>query len=113
MPINFGGVIAKLMKKVDISETKLLDNLNLSDHTSKWNMDLYLAVDKEVPGAENVTLSGKFYQKSMKVISKTPANGERILINMLKAKISRSRNGICGTPPAPNAPRNTARTMWL
>jgi len=29
----------------------------------KWNMDLYLAVDKEVPGAENITLSGKFISK--------------------------------------------------
>ena len=45
MPINFGGVITKLMKKVDASEAKLLDNLSLSDHTSKWNMDLYLAVE--------------------------------------------------------------------
>ena len=63
MPINFGGVITKLMTKVDASEAKLLDNLSLSDHTSKWNMDLYLAVDKEVPEAENVTLSGKFLSK--------------------------------------------------
>jgi len=39
------------------------DWLCLSDHTSKWNMDLYLAVDKEVPGMENVQLSGKFLSK--------------------------------------------------
>ncbi|MEI7502865.1 MAG: hydrolase, partial [Paludibacter sp.] len=35
----------------------------LSDHTSAWNMDLYLAVDKEIPGTENVKLSGTFYSK--------------------------------------------------
>jgi len=35
----------------------------LSDHTSKWNMDVYLAVDKEIPGIENVTLSGEFLSK--------------------------------------------------
>ena len=35
----------------------------LSDHTSESNMDLYLAVDKEVKDAENVTLSGKFLSK--------------------------------------------------
>ena len=63
IPINFGGVITRLMKKVDASEAKLLDNLSLSDHTNKWNMDLYVAVDKEVPGADNVTLSGKFLSK--------------------------------------------------
>lgn len=63
MPINFGGIISRLMKKVVASDAKLLDNLSLSDHTSKWNMDLYVAVDKKVPGAENVTLSGKFLSK--------------------------------------------------
>jgi len=63
MPINFGQVITRMMKKVEMSGAKLENNLCLSDHTSKWNMDLYLAVDKEVEGAENTTLSGKFLSK--------------------------------------------------
>jgi len=63
MPINFGQVITRMMKKVEASGAKLEKNLCLSDHTSKWNMDLYLAVDKEVTGAENVTLSGKFLSR--------------------------------------------------
>jgi len=60
MPINFGSAITKLMKKVD---HKVPDNLCLSDHTSMWNMNIYLAVDKEVPNANNVTLNGKFLSK--------------------------------------------------
>jgi len=36
----------------------------LSDHISESNMGLYLAVDREVDGAENVTLSGKFLTKA-------------------------------------------------
>ncbi|HOZ36606.1 MAG TPA: hypothetical protein PLR18_02130 [bacterium] len=63
MPINFGKVIVKLMAKIDKAGAKAEDWMSLSDHTSKWNMDLYLAVDKEVPGAENITLSGKFFSK--------------------------------------------------
>lgn len=63
MPLNFGGVISKLMKKVDATGRKLEDNLCLSDHTSKWNMDIYLAVDDIVPEADNVTISGKFVSK--------------------------------------------------
>jgi len=55
------------MKRLDAKLTKagaaMPDNLGLSDHTSKWNMDIYLAVDKEIPDAENVTLCGKFYSK--------------------------------------------------
>lgn len=63
MPLNFGSAITGLMKKVDSSGAKTADNLCLADHTSKWNMDIYLAVDKEIEGAENVTLSGKFLSK--------------------------------------------------
>ena len=63
MPINFGGVMTRMMKKVDSAGAKCLDNVCLSDHTSKWNMDLVLAVDKDVPDAENVTLGGKYFSK--------------------------------------------------
>lgn len=63
MPMNFGSVIKKLMKKIDAAGGKCEEWMGLSDHTSKWNMDLYLAVDKEVPGTENVTLSGKYFSK--------------------------------------------------
>jgi len=63
MPLNFGQVMTKLMATVEKAGAKTPDNLGLSDHTSKWNMDIYLSVDKEVPGADNVTLSGKFLSK--------------------------------------------------
>lgn len=63
MPINFGSVMTRIIGKVDKAGVKVPDWLCLSEHTSKWNMDLYLAVDKEVPDAENVTLSGKFWTK--------------------------------------------------
>ncbi len=64
IPMNFGSVITKLNKTVDDAGGKIPNNMALSDHTSKWNMDIYLAVDKEIPGAENVTLSGKFLSKA-------------------------------------------------
>jgi hypothetical protein len=63
MPMNFGSVIRKLDKKVREAGANMQDNLCLSDHTSKWNMDIYVAVDKDVPGALNTTISGKFYSK--------------------------------------------------
>lgn len=63
MPLNFGGAMRRMDKKVRDSGCTIPDWLCLSDHTSKWNMDLYLAVDKEVAEAENVTLSGKFFSK--------------------------------------------------
>lgn len=63
IPINFAGVVTKLNKKIDEAGAKVPDWLGLSDHTSMWNMDLYLAVDKEVPDLENTTISGKFLSK--------------------------------------------------
>jgi hypothetical protein len=64
----------RMNEKVEKSGAKIPDWLGLSEHTSKWNMDIYLAVDREVPGTENVTLSGKFlskvYEGSFKDIGK-------------------------------------------
>jgi len=63
IPINFGSVMVKFNKKVENVNAKMPDALCLSEHTSKWNMDLYLAVDKNIPDAKNVTISGKFLSK--------------------------------------------------
>ncbi len=63
IPLNFGRVITRMMKKVELANAKCKDWLMLSDHTSKWNMDIYLAVNKKIPGVKNTTLSGKFLTK--------------------------------------------------
>src|SRR5690554_5744449 len=61
MPLNFGHVMKRMMEKVERVGAGTPDYVCLSDHTSKWNMDLYLAVDREIPGAHNVTLNGKYF----------------------------------------------------
>jgi hypothetical protein len=63
MPINFGQVVRRMTAKIDKSGAKAMDWMSLSDHTSKWSMDLYVAVDKQVQDAQNTTLSGKFLSK--------------------------------------------------
>ena len=63
MPMNFGSVMTRSVKKIEEAGAEILEGMVLGDHTSKWNMDLYLAVDKEVANAENTTLSGKFLSK--------------------------------------------------
>jgi hypothetical protein len=63
MPINFGQVVRRMTAKIVKSGAKAMDWMSLSDHTSKWNMDLYVAVDKQVQDAQNTTLSGKFLSK--------------------------------------------------
>ncbi|HPS13437.1 MAG TPA: hypothetical protein PLB87_09180, partial [Prolixibacteraceae bacterium] len=49
--------------QVDSCGGSVPDNLCLSDHTSRWNMDIYLAVDKEIPGADNCEITGSFYSR--------------------------------------------------
>ena len=63
MPINFGGKMRKADKMIREANGQIIDWFCLSDHTSKWNMDVYLAVDKEIPGLKNTTLSGTFVTK--------------------------------------------------
>lgn len=63
MPISFGKVINKLSEQIDAHQATIPDWLGLCDHTSKWNMNIYLAVDKEVPSLENMKFSGKFFSK--------------------------------------------------
>lgn len=64
MPINFGKVIVRSFEKIESAGAYTPQPpLGLSDHTSPWNMDLYLETAKEVPGAENVRLSGTYLSK--------------------------------------------------
>lgn len=63
IPINFGGTMKRIVKKLENAGACMPDGLCLSEHTSKWNMDLYCAVDKEIPDSEIVKMSGKFLVK--------------------------------------------------
>lgn len=63
MPLNLGSVMQKMQKQVNQSDARIPSYLCLAEHTTRWNMDIYLAVDKEVKGAKNVTLSGKYLSK--------------------------------------------------
>lgn len=63
IPVNFGGTMKKLDKMIKKANASVPDWLCLSDHVSKWKMDVFLAVDKNIPGANNITLSGKFFSK--------------------------------------------------
>ena len=42
MPLNFGQVMRRMMGKVEKSHADIPDYLCLSDHTSGWNMNIYV-----------------------------------------------------------------------
>jgi hypothetical protein len=63
MPLNFGQRMRKFDRIVSKAGGSFPGSICLSDHTSKWNMDVYLGVDKDIPGVVNTTLTGKFFSK--------------------------------------------------
>ena len=63
MPINFGSVISRLLTKAHAAVAKIEGGPCLSDHTSPFNMDIYVPCSKEVAGEKSARLSGKFLCK--------------------------------------------------
>jgi len=63
IPLNFGAVITRMMKRIEADGVSATEPRCLSDENSLWGADLYVATPKEIPGAANVKLSGKFLTK--------------------------------------------------
>lgn len=86
MPLNFGKVMKRMDKKVREANANVPEWLCLADHTSKWNMDMYLAVDKTINNAENTTITGKFYSKVYEGHFKDTGIWHKDFENILKTK---------------------------
>ncbi len=65
IPLNFGAVMQRNMAKIQASQAhdKPMEMLVLSDENSLWGADVYLEVNKDVPGACMTTISGTFIAK--------------------------------------------------
>lgn len=63
IPINFGKVMVKNMGLIDAAKAENKEQIMLTDENSLWGSDIYIAVDKDVPGAKMATISGTFMTK--------------------------------------------------
>jgi hypothetical protein len=65
LPSMMGKVIGRMWKKAKDAEAapEMKDFLLLAYDPSPWKSELYMNVKKEVPGAENVRLTGTFVSK--------------------------------------------------
>lgn len=63
IPLNFRKVMMHLNSMAYKAGSQLPNGLCLSEHISSWSMNLYLAVNKEVPGASNTSFTGTIYSK--------------------------------------------------
>ena len=64
IPLNIASVFTRTMAKIQAAGAAASDEyLILSTDTSAWRGEHYFAVTKEVPGTDNVRLSGNFLTK--------------------------------------------------
>ncbi|VVB54233.1 Uncharacterised protein [uncultured archaeon] len=63
IPLNFGQVVTRNMKKIEDSGQKSDDSIMLTDENSLWGADVYVSIDKEIPGAKIEKISGTFLTK--------------------------------------------------
>ena len=63
IPLNFGAVMKRSMAVIEAAGAASGEMIVLSDENSFWGADVYIAIAKEVPGAQMATLSGTYLAK--------------------------------------------------
>jgi len=63
IPLNFDKVMVKDMELIKEAGALSPQPLMLSDENSLWGSDVYIAVSKEIPGAQIEKISGTFLTK--------------------------------------------------
>jgi len=64
IPLNYGSVITRDNAAIEEAEAYPEDPLWLTEEVSPWGSDIYLAVDRDVPGASVERISGTFLTKA-------------------------------------------------
>ncbi len=112
IPLNFGAVMVRNMQKIEAAGAKTNDTIVLCDENSLWGADVYISVPKEIPNAENVTISGTFVSKVFEGPYQNVQSGSRRRNASSPPRASRSGSCSATTPPARSARRSTAKTTW-
>ena len=63
IPLNMEKVMVRNMTRIQEADALAPEPLMLSDEKSLWGSDIYIAVSKEVSGAEMTRVSGTFLTK--------------------------------------------------
>jgi Bacterial hydrolase len=64
IPLNFGKVMVRNMEQIKAADAEPDEMLLLSDENSLWGSDVYIAVSKDVPGAQMTRISGTFLTRA-------------------------------------------------
>ena len=86
IPLNFGKVMVKNMERIQGAGALAPEPLMLCDEKSLWGADIYIAVAKDVPGAEMARISGTFLTKVFEGPYKDAGKWAGAMTEYVKAK---------------------------
>jgi hypothetical protein len=86
IPLNFGQVMVKNMKKIEKAGASAKETIVLSDEKSMWESDVYIAVEKDFMGSNAVKISGTFLTKVFEGPYKDMGNWMRDMNSFVTSK---------------------------
>jgi len=86
IPLNVGKVMVRNMEMIQKADALPPEPLMLSDEKSLWGADIYIAVAKEVPGADMAQISGAFLTKVFEGPYKDAGKWARAMTVYVKTK---------------------------
>ena len=87
IPINMGSVFTNVFKEIENADAIDMEQVAiLSIDVSPWKAEHYFAVTKEVPGQENVQLSGDYFTKVFEGAYKNARNWYKEMQDFVKQK---------------------------
>ncbi|MDD5688128.1 MAG: hypothetical protein PHE88_09900 [Elusimicrobia bacterium] len=86
IPLNMGNKIVKNLGLIDKANAKAPHQLMLTDEKSLWGADIYIDVNKEVPGAKMAALSGTFLTKVFEGPYQNAGKWAKEMTEQVKAK---------------------------
>lgn len=101
IPLDFGKVMERDMALVQKAGAQT-DAFVLTDENSLWGADVYVGVDKEIPGAEMVRLSGTFLSKVFEGPFSKMNSFVKEMDAFLRAQNKKSHKNYFGYPYCPN-----------
>ncbi len=92
IPLNFGKVVVKNMENIKEADALPPENLMLSEDKSLWGSDIYIAVGKDVPGAEMTKMSGTFLAKVFEGPYKNAGKWAKEMVSYVDSKGKKAKN---------------------
>lgn len=90
IPLNFGSVMVRNMQRIEAADAAAPEDMLLADENSLWGSDVYIAVTKDVPGAQMARLSGTFLTR----VFEGPYKDIRTWVTQMKTHVASKKKSM-------------------